>query len=115
MVHLHALLVHPQLAIVHLSDADAAHVFIVVDGADQNLSGGVGISLGSRDIVQNRLKQRAHIHLRILQVLLGKARSGGGKQEGAVQLLIGSIQIHKQLQGLVDHFLGSGLGTVNLI
>ena len=115
VVHQHALLVHPNGAVVHLADSDAAHVLVVVDGADEHLGGGVGIPLRGRDVVEDGLKEGRHIRLRIVQLLLGKATLGGRVQEGAVQLLIGGVQIHKELQNLVYHLLGAGLRAVDLV
>ena len=45
-------------------------------GADKYLGGSVRVTLGSRDIIDNGFKEGAHIHLRVVQVPLGKAASG---------------------------------------
>ena len=115
VVYQHALLVHADGTILHFADANAAHVLIVVDGADEHLGVGVRISLRSRNIVDDRLKERRHIHIRVVQIFLGKSALCGGVEERAVQLLVGRVQIHKQLQHLVHHFLGTGLRAVDLI
>ena len=49
----HHILPFADDAVIHLSHADAAHVFIIIDGADEHLGPGVRISLGSRDIVDD--------------------------------------------------------------
>ena len=54
------LLIHLHAAVVHLAYADASHIFIIIDGADQHLGAGFGVALGSRDIVQDSLKQGNH-------------------------------------------------------
>ena len=51
VVYKHSFLVYLKDAVVYLSDADAANVFIVVNRADQYLCAGVRVALGSGDIV----------------------------------------------------------------
>ena len=97
MVDNDTLLVHLHGAVVHLAHADAPHVVVVIDGAYQHLGRGLRVSLGSRDVVDDGLKQRAHILLRIVQLLLRKSRLGGGEYEGAVQLLLGRVQVDEEL------------------
>ena len=43
------------------------------------------------------------------------ALTAAAEQHGAVQLLVGSAQIHQQVQHLVDDFLDAGVGAVDLV
>ena len=115
MVHHQGLLVHTDGAVLHLADTDTAHELIVVNGGHQHLCGGLRITLRCRDVVQNRIKERLHIYIRILHLVLGKASLGGSEKEGAVQLLIGSIEVHHELQHLVHNLLRSCLGLIDLV
>ncbi len=115
MVHHQSLLVHADGAVLHLADTDTAHELIVVNGGHQHLCGGLRITLRCRDVVQNRIKKRLHVYIRILHLVLGKAGLGGSEKEGAVQLLIGSVEVHHELQHLIHNLLRSRLGLVDLV
>ena len=41
--------------------------------------------------------------------------TAGAEEHGAVQLLVGGVQIHQQLQHLVDDFVDALVGTVDLV
>ncbi len=68
MIHDDGLLIDGQTAVVHFSDADAAHVFIVVHGADEDLCACLAVPFRSRNIVQNSLKQGSHCFALLIQV-----------------------------------------------
>ena len=84
MVYDHAVLVYLQASVVDLADTDTANKLVVVDGADQHLGVCVRISLRSRDIIDDSLKQRAHIYFRIVQLFLCEAGTGRCKYKRAV-------------------------------
>ena len=50
VVYNHAILVDADGSVVHLADTDAAHIFIVIDGADENLRACGLVPLGSGDV-----------------------------------------------------------------
>ncbi len=109
------LLIDADITVVHLAHADASHVFIVVNGADEPLSGRLRVSLRGRDIVQDRVEQRRHVFCFLLKIQGGIAAFGGGKDEGAVQLFVGGFQVHEQLQYLVDDLRRACFRPVDLI
>ena len=115
MVHQHDILIDTDRSVVHLADTDTADIFIVINGADQYLSACVGISLRSRDIFQDCLEQRSHILRRIVQIQDRMAKFCGCVQERAVQLLVGSVQIHQKFQHLIDHLIRTRFRAVDLI
>ena len=115
MVHDGHFLVHADGAVVHLADADAAHVFVVVDGADQDLGELVRIPLGRRDVLHDGLKQRLHVHVAVVHVISCPAGAGAGKDKGAVQLTVIRLEIHKKLEDLVHDLRRACLGTVALV
>ena len=61
MVYQYGVHVDTDFAVVHFADTDTAHIFVVVDGADEHLCACLRISFGSRDVVQDRLKQGNHV------------------------------------------------------
>ena len=115
VVHDHTLLAGLHRAVVHLSDPNPAHIFIVVNRADKHLRLRVRIPLWRGNVLQNCFKQRRHIRLRIIYIALCKARPGGGIDKRAVKLLVRSVQIHEKLQNLVHHLVRPGLRAVNLV
>ena len=108
-------LIHGDFSVLYLADTDPSHIFIVVDGADQYLGIRFWIALRSGDIFQDSLKKRSHIFRRVLKVKNRMTGFCGRIEERTVKLLVGSVQIHQKFQYLVDHFVGTGFGTVNLI
>ncbi len=82
----HHLLIYPDDTVVHLAYADAPHIFVVVDGADQRLGPGFGISLRSGDIVQYGFKQGRHIRARLVCLQGGDAGLGGGEHEPPIAM-----------------------------
>ena len=115
MVYEDTVLVYFDSTVVHFADADTAHILVVVDGADQNLGSGSLVAFGSGDIVQNGLKQRHHVVGLFVEVQGGKTALCGSVDEGAVELLIGSVEIHQKLQNLVHNLIRTGFRTVNLV
>ena len=111
----HDLLILLQGAPLNAADGDPAHEFVIVDGADQHLEGLVHIRLGSGDILQNGLKQG----LKVGAHHIGRVGSGtltaGAEQHGGVQLLGGGVQVHQQLQHLVDDLVDALIGAVDLV
>ena len=102
-------------AVIYFADTDAAYIFIIVNGTDQNLSVGIRISFRRRDVIQDGLKKRHHILGTVLQLQHGIACLCGRIDKGAVQLLIRSVQIDEQFQHFIDDFGRAGLRTVDLV
>ena len=115
MVYNHTFLVYLQRTVINLSDTDTSYILIIVNRADQHLSVCIWISLWCRNIIHNGFKKRTHIHFWILQLFFGKTGSCRCENKRAVQLLIRCIQIHKQLQNLINNLIRSGFRTINLI
>jgi hypothetical protein len=115
VVYQNALLVHLKSSVVHTSDANPAYELIVVNGAYEYLGLCVRISLRRRDMVYNGFKQGTHVLFRVLNLVFCKSGPGRCIDKGAVQLLIRGIQVHHQLQRLVNDIRRPGLGPVNLV
>ena len=64
----HDLLINADSPVFHFSDADTAHILVVVNGTDQNLCGSFRISCWSRDILQYGFKKGLHAFWCISQV-----------------------------------------------
>ena len=115
VVHDGALFVDADDAVVHFADADAAHVLVVVDGADEDLGELLRVALGRRDVVHDGLEQRLHVHVAVIHRVSCPAAAGAGEDKGALQLAVVGLQIHQELQDLVHHLVRTGLGAVALV
>ena len=111
----HDLLILLQGAPLNAAHGDAAHELIVVDGADQHLEGLVHIRLGSGDILQNSLKQRGEVGAHHVGRVGSGTLTAGAEQHGGIQLLRGGVQVHQQLQHLVDDLVDALIGAVDLV
>ena len=63
VVYKHHILIDGDCSVFHLADSDTPDVLIVINSADKYLCGGFRVSLGSRDVVQDCLKERLHVLL----------------------------------------------------
>ena len=64
----HHLLVDLNASVVYLAYADPSHIFIVVNGADQNLGAGVRISFRCRNVIDNGFKQGNHVGACLIRI-----------------------------------------------
>ena len=111
----HDLLILLQGAPLNAAYGDAAHELIVVDGADQHLEGLIHIRLGSGNVFQNGLKQGLEVGAHHIGRIGGGALAAGAEQHGGVQLLGGGVQVHQQLQHLVDDLVDALIRAVDLV
>ena len=108
-------LAHLGHAVLDAADADAAHELVVVHGGHQHLERSRGVALGRLDGAQQGIEQGDQIGAGDIRIQAGSALTAAAEQHGAVQLLIGSAQIHQQVEHFVDDFLDAGIGTVDLV
>ena len=109
------LLILPDRAAFHPTDGDASHVIVVVDGGHQHLQRRLIVRLGFGDILQNGLEQGLEVCARHLRRVGGRAVPSGTEEHGGIQLLVGGVQIHQELEHLVDHLMDARVGTVDLV
>ncbi|CDA98224.1 putative uncharacterized protein [Lachnospiraceae bacterium CAG:215] len=115
MVDEHHFLIDCDRSVVHFADTDPSHIFIIIDRTDQNLSWSFRIALRSRNVIDDRLKQRFHIFLFIGQIQNGNSGFSGCIDKRAVQLLVGCVQIHEKFQYFIDHFVRTCFRAVDLV
>ncbi len=115
MVADYHLLVHADDAIVHLAHAYAAHILIVINGADEHLGRRIGIPFRRRNVVHNGLEERFHAVSRLSCVQGSHACLGGSVYKGAVQLGIIGIQFQEQFQYFLHHLVRACFRAVNFV
>ena len=97
------------------ADADAAHELVVVDRGDEHLRRALRIALRGRNVLENRVKQRAQIDARDRGVERRRAGAGAGIDDGGVQLALVRVQIDHQVDGLGDDLVAARVRTVHLV
>ena len=115
VVHNRDFLVHANRTVVHLAHADATHILVVVDCADQNLGRCLRISLRCRDVVDDGFKQRLHIRIVAVHRSSCPAAARRRKDKRALELLIRRVEIHEELQHLVHNLVRTRLRAVTLV
>ena len=100
---------------LNAAHGDAPHELVVVDGTDQHLEGRLHIGLGGGDVVEDGFEEGLQVRAQILGVVGADAPSGGAEEHGAVQLLIGGVQIDEQVAALVDDLIDPLVGPVDLV
>ena len=115
MVQKGKFLVYCDLTILYFTYTNTSYIFIVVDGADKNLGISIRITLRSRDIFQDCLKQRSHILWCICKIQNCMTCFCGSIQERAVKLLIRSLKIHKEFENFIDNLIRTCFRTVDLV
>ena len=108
-------LAHLGDAVLDAADADAANELVVVHRGHQHLEGSLGVALGRLDGAQQGVEQGDQVGAGYIGVKACSAVTAAAEQHGAVQLLVGSAQVHQQVEDLVDDFLDAGVGTVDLV
>ena len=97
------------------ADADAAHELVVVDRGDEHLRRTLRIALRGRNVLENRVKQRAQIDARDGGVERRRAGAGTGVDDRGVQLAFVRVQIDHQVDGLGDDLVAARVRTVHLV
>ena len=108
-------LAHLGNTVLDAADADAANELVVVHRGHQHLEGSLRVALGRLDGAQQGVEQGDQVGARHIRVQAGGAVAAAAEQHGAVQLFVGSAQVHQQVQHLVDDFLDAGIGAVDLV
>ena len=109
------LLIQLQRTVIDLTNTDTADELVVVDGRHQHLGIRIRIALRCRDIIKDGLEQWLHGGGVIIEASLRKALLRGCIQERAVKLLVGSIEIHHQLENLVLDLCWTCLWLIDLV
>ena len=114
-LHDQHLLLLVQGAAVQTANADTTLIAAVVDGADLQGHRTLGVHIGARDLVDDGVKQRDHVHVAVFGLQTGVAVDRRSVHHGEVKLLVGSTQLDHQIEHLVHSALGIGVGAVDLV
>ena len=109
------LLVHLDGAALHPANGNTTHVLVVVNGGNQHLQGGIGVTLRGVDILDDGLKQGLEIRAHFIGAVGSGALAAGAEDGGAVELLVRCIQVQQQLQHFVHYLVHPGIGLIHLV
>jgi hypothetical protein len=98
-----------------LADRDAADVVAPVDVGDEHVERLLGLGERGRDVVDDGLEEGRHVLLRLAEVIHHVAVAAGAVDDGRVELLLGGVELHEQLEDLVIHFRRLGVVAVDLV
>ena len=104
-----------QHAAVDAADADTTDIIVVVNGGDQHLQRRRFISLRGGDVFQDGVEKRSEIRARFIRRIGGGAGAPGAPQHGAVELLIGCVQLQQQLQNLISNLVKACVGLIDFV
>ena len=87
----------------------------MVHRADLERDRAVRLAVGRGHFLQNGFQQGNHVHVFVLRCVPGVAVHRAGVDDGEVQLLVGGLQFHHEVEHLVHHFFGAAAGPVDLV
>ncbi len=115
IVHPDDLLADRDRAVVDLADADTPDILVVVNRGNENLRPPLRIALRCRNVIDDGLKERREVLRLIPEVTHAGALTRGCVEERALELLVRGVEVHEELQHLVDDLLRAGLRPVDLV
>ena len=84
------------------ADADTADEVRVVDGADLHRDRTVDVDVGRRDVLDDRVEQRDHVHVVVVGLVARVAVDGARVDDREVELRVVGAQVEHELEDLVD-------------
>ena len=104
-----------QRAREHTADTDAPDEVGVVDRADLHRDRTVDVDVRRRDVLDDRVEQRNHVHVVVIGLVAGVAVDRAGVDDGEVELRVVGAEIEHELEHLVDDLVRAGARTVDLV
>ena len=95
--------------------ADAPHEARMVHRADLQRHRAGRFAVGRGNLFEDGVEQGQHVHVVVRRIEARVAVHGARVDDGEVQLLVGSFQLHHEVEHLVHHLFGARAGTVDLV
>lgn len=95
--------------------SDTPHVLGMVDRADLHGDGAVRIDIGCRDMLEDGIKQRQHIHVAVVRIETCIAVHCTRVDSREVELLVTCAQLEHELEDLIEDFVGTRARAVDLV
>ena len=100
---------------VDASDAEASAIFVKVQAGDEHLEGGFRVAGGLVDVLDDGVEQGQQVGSGIGEVEGGDSLPRRGVDDGKIELLFGGSEFGEEVEGLVYHPVGAGVGAVNFV
>ena len=97
------------------TDANTTLVAAMVDGAHLQSNRSFHLHLGSRNLLQDGIEQRNHVHIAVFGVEAGIAVYRRGVHYGEVELFIGGAKLNHKVEHLVDRTFRIRIRAVYLV
>ncbi len=104
-----------QRALEDAADGNAAEVVGVVEVRYQDLQRAFRVAGGGGNGLHDGFEERLQTLARLREVERSGALLGDGVKDREVELVFFRIEIDEQVVDLVQHFLGAGVGAVDLV
>ncbi len=99
----------------HAPDGDAPDEARVVDGADLHGDRPGDVDVGSRDMLEDRVKERHHVVVRAVRLGAGVAVYGARVDDREVELRVVGTELDHEVEDRVDDLVGPGAGPIDLV
>src|SRR5205085_8208829 len=100
---------------LHAADAEAADVFVVVDGGNEELHRPFGMTGWRRNALEDGIEERTAIFRRFAEVVADDALTADRVEHRKVELLVRGAELDHQIEDFVQHFLRTRIAAVDLV
>ena len=100
---------------MHFADTKTSEIIVVVDRCNKHLERFVYIARGRRYFRNNSIKQRFKRRSLVFQFTLRNSLFGDGVDGRKIQLLFVGAERQEQFEHFVQHNMGAGIFTVDLV
>ncbi len=114
-LHQGDVLAFAESARLHPADGDTSDVIGPVERGDQHLQGTADVDVGARDFFEDHVHQQMDVAGRLGGIVGGVAQLGAGEDVGEIGQNVVGPQLQEQVEHLVDDFVRSGVGPVDLV
>ena len=97
------------------ADRDPSDVIARIEVGDQQLERRVRVAARRRDVIDDGVEQGPQVQPRDGRVAARRAGSGVRVEHRELELLFGRVEVDEQVVDLVEHFLRTGVGPVDLV
>jgi len=97
------------------TDSNSANIRIIFKDGDQHLKRFFRVSYWRKYAMNDGVQKRFHVLVIFIQIHGGATFFPRGKDNGEIELLVGGIQLAKEIERLVDDLVWSGIGSVNFV
>ena len=103
------------VAVADTAHGKAAEVVGVVEVSHEHVEGLFHIVAGSGDILEDGVEEGSHVLALVVDAVHGHGVAADGVEHGEFELVFVGIEVDEQVIDFVEHFVGAGVLTVDLV